>query len=137
MPEPIAARLAEMHSARKCELLDELSSRNGRWFDLETDKLDRWAEDRRTSLKATLEDLDQALKAARKAARTAPTLPEKLERQRAARDLEGRRDDAWRAFDQGSRDLDLQKDALLDETGQRLTQTLELEPLFTLRWSLA
>ncbi len=136
VPEPIVARLAEAHALRQRGLLEELSSRNGRWFDLEMDKLDRWAEDRRASLKATLEELDQALKAAKKTARVAPTLPDKLERQRKARDLEGRRDEAWRTFDQESRDLDRQKDALLDEIGERLTQSLESEQLFTLRWSL-
>jgi hypothetical protein len=137
VPEPIAARLAEAHVLRQRDLLEELATRNGRWFDLEMDKLDRWAEDRRSSLKAALEELDQALKAARKAARLAPTLPEKLLRQREARVLEGKRDDAWRAFDQASRDLDRQKDALLDEMSQQLTQSLELEPLFTLRWRLS
>jgi hypothetical protein len=35
-------------------------------LDLEMDKLDRWAEDRRASLKATLDELDEALKAAKK-----------------------------------------------------------------------
>ena len=117
--------------------MEELATRNGRWFDLEMDKLDRWAEDRRASLKATLNELDEALKAAKKAARLAPTLPEKLERQREARLLEGKRDEAWRAFDQASREIDRQKDTLLDEIGQRLTQTREEEPLFTVRWRLA
>ncbi|MFN8542889.1 MAG: SNF2-related protein [Candidatus Binatia bacterium] len=69
VPEPIAARLAEAHSRRQRELLEELAARNGRWFDLEMDKLDRWAEDRRSSLRATLDELDESLKAAKKAAR--------------------------------------------------------------------
>jgi hypothetical protein len=65
------------------------------------------------------------------------TLPEKLERQREARGLERKRDEAWRAFDQASREIDRQKDALLDEISQRLEQKLEQEPLFTLRWKLS
>ncbi|MDQ3775073.1 MAG: hypothetical protein M3461_12310, partial [Pseudomonadota bacterium] len=109
VPEPIAVALAETQGRRERQLLEELAGRNGRWFDLEMDKLDRWAEDRRASLKATLNELDEALKAAKKAARLAPTLPEKLERQREARVLEGKRDDAWRAFDAASRDIDRQK----------------------------
>ena len=59
---------------------------------------------------------------------------EKLERQRAVRTLEARRDDAWRAFDQGSRALEREKDKLLDGIGQRLEQNAELRPLFTVRW---
>ena len=67
----------------------------------------------------------------------APTLPEKLERQRAVRTLESKREEAWRAYDQASREIDQQKDALLDEIGRRLEQRMEHEPLFTLRWELA
>jgi ERCC4-related helicase len=137
VPQAVAAALAEAHARRQRELLEELTTRNGRWFDLEMDKLDRWAEDRRASLKATLNELDEALKTAKKAARLAATLPEKLERQREARVLEGKRDEAWRAFDQASREIDRQKDALLDKISQRLEQKLEQEPLFTLRWKLS
>lgn len=137
IPQTVAAAFAEAHTSRERQLIEELSTRNGRWFDLEMDKLDRWAEDRRASLKAALNELDEAFKAAKKAGRLAATLPEKLERQREARGLEGKRDEAWRAFDQASREIDRQKDALLDEISQRLEQKLEQEPLFTLRWALS
>lgn len=136
-PPTVAQTLEQSLAARRRALLDETAARNGEWFDLEMDKLDRWAEDRRASLKAELEEIDQALKDARKAARLAPTLPEKLERQRAVRALESKREDAWRAYDQASREIDQQKDALLDEIGCRLDQRVEHETLFTLRWELA
>jgi len=88
------------------------------------------------SLKAELADMDEALKEAKKQARFAPTLPEKLERQRAARKLEEKREEAWRAYDEASRDIDRQKDQLLDEIGRRLEQSVEQTPLFTMRWRL-
>jgi hypothetical protein len=59
-----------------------------------------------------------------------------LERQREVRKLEGRRDDAWRAFDQATRDLEKQKDALLDDIAKRLEQHVEEETLFTIRWRI-
>jgi superfamily II DNA or RNA helicase len=136
VPATVATALSETNARCQRELLEALATRNGHWFDLEMDKLDRWAEDRRASLKGALGELDEALRTAKKAARLAPTLPEKLERQREARVLESQRDDAWRAFDQASRDVDRQKDTLLDEVGQRLEQKLKVEPLFTLRWRL-
>jgi predicted nucleic acid-binding Zn-ribbon protein len=101
------------------------------------DKLDRWAEDRRASLKAELDELDEAIKETKKAARLAPNLPEKLERQRALRQLETKRTEAWKAFDEASQVIDRQKDVLLDEISSRLDQKLEQEPLFTLRWTLS
>ena len=34
-------------------LLEAITARNGRWFDVEMDKLDRWAEDRRTVIEGS------------------------------------------------------------------------------------
>ncbi|MGH9867179.1 MAG: SNF2-related protein [Candidatus Polarisedimenticolia bacterium] len=134
--DTIAHSLTAAHLRRQRELLDALATRNGQWFDLEMEKLDRWAEDRRESLRATLSELDDALKESKKAARLAPNLPEKLERQREARVLEGRRDEAWHTFDQASRDIDRQKDDCLDVISKNLEQKLEHEEIFTLRWRL-
>jgi hypothetical protein len=136
VPPSIEAALVETHEHRRRALLEELSARNGRWFDIEMDKLDRWAEDRRASLKVSLQELDEALKAAKRAARLAPNLPEKLARQREARLLETRRDQTWRDYDHASREVDDRKEALLDETSRRLEQRSDLSVLFTLRWRL-
>ncbi len=97
----------------------------------------RCAEDRRASLKAELDELDATIKETKKAARLAPNLPEKLERQRALRQLEKKRTEAWKIFDDAAREIDKQKDVLLDEISRRLEQTLEQEPLFSLRWTLS
>jgi superfamily II DNA or RNA helicase len=134
IPAAFASALDSVQTQRRQALLDQTTSRNGNWFETEIEKLDRWAEDRRTSLKADLDELDQAFKEAKKAARLAPTLPEKLERQRAARALETKREEAWRAYDEASRDIDRQKDSLLDEVSHRLEQQINEERLFTLRW---
>ncbi len=136
IPKGVASALEAAQHQRERAFLEDLTGRNGRWFDLEMDKLDRWADDRRASLKATLNELDDALRAAKKEARFAPTLPEKLERQREARNLEGKRNEAWRAFDDAAREIDKQKDALLDEIGKRLEQDVNRETLFALHWRL-
>lgn len=136
VPPTVTDALAQAQGAVRQALIEDMTNRNGHWFDIEMDKLDRWAEDRRASLKAELAEFDEALKEAKKAARLAPTLPEKLERQRAARTLESKREEAWRDYDQASREIDRQKDALLDEIGRRLEQRVEQAHLFTLRWRL-
>ena len=117
-------------------MLEELTLRNGRWFDTEMDKLDHWAEDRRASLQVELDELDQAIREMRKAARLAPNLPEKLERQHELKKLGTKRDEAWRNYDASSREIEKQKDALLDETSKRLEQNTHTETLFAIRWNL-
>jgi superfamily II DNA or RNA helicase len=135
-PPEVVVKLSEAQTFRQQALLDEMTNRNGRWFDLEMDKLDHWAEDRRASLKVELAELDEQVKETKKAARLAPNLPEKLEKQRELRKLETRRDEAWRNYDGASRELDRQKDTLLDEIGKRLEQKMEQKNLFLIRWSV-
>jgi ERCC4-related helicase len=137
LPPNTKQTLEDMAARQMQEVLDAISTKNGTWFDTEMDKLDHWAEDRRASLKAELDELDETIKETKKAARLAPNLPEKLERQRALRQLESKRTEAWKTFDEASREIDRQKDALLDEISRRLEQKLEQEPLFTLRWTLS
>jgi hypothetical protein len=135
-PEPAVERLSEIMARGKAAILDRLTSKNASWFDGEMDKLDHWAEDRRAALKAELDELDGNLKEKRRAARTASNLPEKLAVQKEIRVLEGKRGESWRSYDQASRDIDTQKEALLDEIGKRLEQQTDMERLFVLRWGL-
>lgn len=138
-PPTNATPPASLEAERNREIgtiVETMSGRNAHWFETEIEKLDQWAGDRRTSLKTQLADLDEEIKEAKKAARLAPTLPEKLERQRALRNLESRRDEAWRAYDAATQDIERQKDALLDDITARLKQEVKENPLFTIRWHM-
>ena len=113
-----------------------MASRNGEWFETEMGKLDGWAEDRRASFKAQLNEIEGQLKEARRASRLAGTLPEKLEKQRAVRTLETKRDEADREYEKAKREIDRQKDALLDEISRRMEQQTTEERLFSLGWNV-
>lgn len=128
--------LESMKARAIATVIAGMTERDARWFETEMEKLDQWAGDRRTSLRTQLADLDEEIKEAKKAARLAPTLPEKLERQRSLRNLEARRDEAWRAFDSASREIEAQKDALLDDITTRLQQEINETELFMIRWTL-
>lgn len=68
-PAPLQAILEAAVKQRQQELLEEIATKNGQWFDSEMDKFDRWTEDRRTALKAELDELGQKIKETKKAAR--------------------------------------------------------------------
>ena len=135
--DDVRRALVEAERGKIQGLLETLSKRNGRWFDQEMEKLDRWAEDRRASLQADLAAADEAIRDKKKAVRLAPNLPDKLERQRELRKLESRRDEVWRACDAASREVDRKKDDLLDEIQGRLALDSLQEEIFTFRWTLA
>jgi len=126
---------AEVEAQRK-DIIDEMAQRQSTWFDEEIDKLDNWAEDRRAGLKADLKDLDEQIKALKKEVRQTGNMPEKLALQRKARTLEAQRDEAWRAYDAAAKDIEIQKDGLLDQVEERLAQTVSDEELFAIRFQI-
>lgn len=76
---------------------------------------------RRAGLKADLKELDDEIKTLKKEIRQTGNLPE-LSLQREARELEAKRDEAWRAYDASAKKIEVQKDGLLDQVEERLTQ---------------
>ena len=114
----------------------DVYKRQALYFEEEMDKLNRWAEDRRKSHKYTLKIYDDRLAGLKKEARLAPNLPEKIEIQKKIRSLDKKRDAAWREYDQAARQIERQKDELIDRVGARLQQEIEEETLFTIRWKL-
>lgn len=121
-PNTVRSSLADTIGRRQGEYLDALAVSSGQWFDTEMEKLDRWIDDRRAALKGELEDVDQEIKDTKKSARMAPNLLAKLELQRKLRGLETKRDEAWRAYDTASREMERQKDELLDEISRQPEQ---------------
>lgn len=136
VPEEVESKLVELQTFKQNLLLEKLAQRNANWFEIEIDKLDRWADDRRKSLQVELSELNETIKETKKAARLAPNLPEKLEKQQVLRRLETKYDEAWRDYDHASRELDKKKDELLDEISRRLEQNTKTDLLFILKWNL-
>lgn len=127
-------RLSELLATQKRSILTELGKKNAHFFETELDKLDRWGEDQRNSLKVTLKELEDKIREVRRSARTAPNLPEKLKLEREKRQLDARRDEAWKHYEQAAKEIESRKDTLMDEVETRLEQQVSEYVLFTIKW---
>ncbi len=136
LSEPLAAAMNESIAMEKNAIVSRLDTRNGEFFEAELDKLDRWGEDRRATLKARLRELEDAIKTIKRDARLAANLPLKLNLEREKRGLESERDEAWKKYEDAARDIEARKDALIDEVEKKLSQHLSRKTLFTIRWRL-
>jgi hypothetical protein len=134
--EGVKKALDGLLAAEGASMQRDMESETGRWYEQESTKLERWAEDRRSALKALLDESEEAYKRAKKAAREAGTMPERLRLETEARKLDQKKDEALKEFEVSSRDVRDQKNKLLDELGERVQQRLTSTPLFTIRWSL-
>ena len=136
LPEQTLSHLVNMLDAQKIGILGQVNTRNAQFFELELEKLDNWGEDKRSSLKVTLKDLDEQIKELKKQARVAPNLPEKLKLEKERKKHESERDNAWREYDHAAKDIDRAKDQLIDEIEARLGQDVTEQQLFVLSWQV-
>jgi hypothetical protein len=81
-------------------------------------------------------ELEEQIKDTRKQARLAPNLPEKLKLEREKRQLETKRDEAWRVYEVAARQIEQRKDALMDEVEKKMAQQIQARVLFQVRCSL-
>lgn len=116
--------------------LQSLEHKNGEFFNEEMEKLDKWAEDRRTALKTSLKDLDEQIKDIKRQIRQPGNLPEKLALQKKARKLEGKRDEAWREYDDAAKVIEEKKDEVIDMVEARMKQQVETTELFTISFEI-
>ena len=89
-----------------------------------------------SDVNAKVKQLDDQIKETSKQARLAPNLPEKLKLEREKRQLETKRDEAWRAYEVAAREIEHRKDALMDEVEKKMAQHITEQVVFTIRWRL-
>lgn len=129
--------LLEQETSRRFKtFLHTQDEKNGQFFAEEMEKLDRWADDQRTGLKATLRELDEQIKDLKRTARQTGNLPEKLARQKDIRKLEAKRDEAWRAYDESARVVEQKKDEIIDQVEKRLKQKTKTRELFRISFEI-
>jgi hypothetical protein len=134
--DPAQSKLRKRLARVKKELLEDIGTKNAHYFEMELDKLDKWGEDKRASLRIALKELDDEIKELKKEARLAPNLPEKLPLERKRRQLEAKRDEAWRDYDAAAKEIDRMKDELIDEIEKKLQHNVVEEELFTVHWKI-
>ncbi len=122
---------------RQTEIQREISERNARFFGIETEKLDSWAEDLKVGLEREIKEIDRQIKEARRAATAALTLEEKLAGQKQIKALESQRNAKRRSLFDAQDEIDRRREQLIAEIEGKLQQQISQTHLFSVRWSVA
>ncbi len=118
------------------EVLQVNAERNGGFFDTEMGKLEKWADDVKSSLEIELKELDKEIKYRKTEAKKILNLEEKVAAQRAIKELEKKRNILRMNLYQAQDEVDVRKDKLIEEIEARLQQRLERNELFLIRWKI-
>jgi adenine-specific DNA-methyltransferase len=113
-----------------------ISERNARFYEVEAEKLEGWADDLKLGLEREIKDIDRQIKEARRAAATALTLEEKLAGQKEIKVLETQRTQKRRSLFEAQDEVDRQREVLIATIERKLDQNITAEKLFAMRWQL-
>ncbi|MBN1548044.1 MAG: DEAD/DEAH box helicase [Syntrophaceae bacterium] len=128
--------LSQIVKARETGILQETATRNAGFFDTEMGKLEKWAEDIKSSLEIELKELDKEIKFRKTEAKKIPNLEEKVSAQRHIKELEKKRNTLRMNLYQAQDEVDVRKDKLIENIEARLKQKLERNELFLIRWKI-
>lgn len=132
----VKMRFDEICHAQQVEIGEDNAKRNRSFFDEEVDKLEKWSEDVRNSIKFEIKELDKEIKTRKTEARKMLNLEAKVKEQRIIKELEKKL--AEKRYNQykSEDEIEFRKDSLLDEVEKRLEQSITNDTLFTIRWKV-
>lgn len=136
IPASFDAALRHQLNVQQDRIRRGISERNARFFEIEANKLDGWADDLKVGLERELKELDRQIKEARRAATVALTLEEKLAGQKAVKALEAERSTKRRSLFDAQDRIDEQRTELIAQIEGKLEQAIDTTSLFTIRWSV-
>ena len=129
-------QLQQIADLMQTDILQSNEKRNSGFFDIEMEKLDKWADDVKGSLEIELKALDKEIKFRKTEAKKILNLEDKVKAQRHIKDMEKKRNSLRMNLFQAQDEVDVQKDKLIEEIEARLSQRIEKTKLFLIRWQL-
>ncbi|MER8392950.1 SNF2-related protein [Mesorhizobium sp. M1340] len=129
--------LTKVLEASRTEVVGRAQQRLGEFLNEEEERLDSWRDDARVSYDQQIKALTKEANEKKKVARAVQNLQEKVELQREASALKRRADDLQHQLYTRLKEIDEERERMLDEIAEKLSLTPEMTTLFTIRWSLA
>jgi hypothetical protein len=137
IPNDVLTHLSTDASLAVQVQLDKTLQTNTAHFTEEQERLDRWADDRKTSSRNLVDELEVQLKDVRRQARQSITLKDRLEFKEKEKQMMARQkhaqEDVFNAFDEINKEME----AFIEGLQMQLQQSAKVETLFTIRWSVA
>lgn len=130
------AKLTDHAELRKVEIQRCISERNARFFEVEAEKLDNWADDLKVALEREIKEIDQQIKEAKRTATIALNLEEKLAGQKQIRALEVTRNGKRKALFEAQDEIDKKRDGLIGEIEGKMRAKHNSTEIFKIRWCL-
>lgn len=136
LPGSAVERLAAESDRHIKATISRSLERNSAHFNQARDKLEKWADDMVLGAEKALSDTKEQIKALRRQARQALHLEEQRQIQEKIQKLECQQRRQRQEIFAVEDEIMAKRDELIDSLEKRLSQRTQVEPLFTVRWSV-
>lgn len=109
---------------------------NSRHFNEAREQLDKWAEDMEIAVGRELDDTKKQIRALNRQARLSTTIEEQRKLQEQIRVLEKKKRKLRQKIFDVEDEIAEKRDRLIDALERRMKQKTDIQPLFTIRWSV-
>jgi superfamily II DNA/RNA helicase len=134
--EPPPANLLHLAENSQTVLVASAQQRLGEFMNEEEDRLENWREDAKVSFEGEIKRLEKEAREKTKESRAVMALDQKVELQREAGRLKREADNLKQAYFERLKEIDEQREKMLDHIATQLNLTPDLQPLFTIQWEL-
>ena len=128
--------LSKLLEDGQTEIVGRAQERLSDFLNEEEERLDNWRDDARVSYDQQIKTLTKEANEKKKLARAVQNLQEKVELQREASALKRQADDLQHQLYTRLKEIDDERERMLDEIADKLSLTPEMTTLFTIRWTL-
>ena len=135
-PAAVSHHLCERQNVVREEIIADALDRNAAYLDEEAEKLDKWADDLRQSIRGQIKEIDAEIILAKKEIKLTGNGTARLAARRRVNQLEAQRDDKEADARRQTREITDRRADLYDAVEARLKQNATETPLFTIRWSI-
>ncbi|UOO81784.1 SNF2-related protein [Uruburuella testudinis] len=132
VPADIAANAAQAVSAA----IAKQAEQEHRLLKQESERLEKWAQDKIAAVKQTLDDTGEQLQQAKREKRHAATLTELAECEQKVKELEQKRRRLRQKMNDDEDEIEQQRDELIDAINAKLQQRSDSSKVFCLRWRI-
>ena len=122
--------------SRECEVIEKLKDQQSHWFAEESQKLEKWADDRVFAAEKELKDAKARILDLKREARSTQSPEEQHRIQTQIQELEKSKRRLRQRIFEVEDDIIEQRDRMIADLEARLKQDISTRDLFTIRWSV-
>jgi len=128
--------LKEREKYEKKRLLDQLRERDNRYFLEETDKLNKWADDRIFAAENAIKETKTRIKELNRQSKQVQTTQEQLSIQKKLREFTRKQRQQRQTIFDVEDEIAEERDQMIDKIEKRMMRSVSPNTLFTIKWQL-